>query len=172
VHNVRVDQIDETRRKAKEDPKAAMLDVAISGEWNPDDSEVQFTGPLKFVEGETTLAADFPPFLGGAGRAPTPLGYCFYGAMCCYGSTFATQAAMAGVEIKSLQIQLKLSVDFRTSLGLGEFPPFDRFEFEVDVTTDSDESEVQRVKELADKRCPAMWAMQNPVPFSITAKKK
>jgi len=172
MHNVRVDQINQTREKAKDDPKAAMLDVAISGEWNADDSQVQFMGPLKFVAGETEMQADFPPFLGGAGRAPTPLGYCFYGAMCCYGSTFATQAAMAGMEIKSLQIRLKLSVDFRGSLGMGEFPPFDRFDFEVDVSTDADESEVQKVKELADQRCPAMWAMQNPVPFSIKVQKK
>lgn len=172
MHNVRVDRIEETREKAKDDPKVATVDVAISGQWNIDDSLVQFTGPLKYVEGETILEADFPPFLGGAGRAPSPLGYCFYGAMCCYGSTFATQAAMAGVEIKSLQIRLKLSVDFRTALGVGQFPPFDSFDFEVDVATDADDSEVQRVKKLADERCPALWAMQNQVPFTVSASKK
>jgi len=171
MHNVRVDQIEETRSKAKEDPKAAMLDVAIEGEWHSNESEAQFAGPLKFVEGETTLEADFPPFLGGAGRAPTPLGYCFYGAMCCYASTFATQAAMAGVELKSLRVRLNLSVDFRNSLGLGDFVPFGPFDFQVEVDTDEDAQAVQKVKQLADERCPAMWAMQNKVDFKTEATK-
>lgn len=171
MHNVRTEKLEETRSKAADDPKAAMLDVAISGEWNTEENQIQFSGPLKFVEGEVTIEADFPPFLGGAGRAPTPLGYCFYGAMCCYGSTFATQAAMAGVELKALKISLNLSVDFRGSLGMGEFPPLGHFDFQVEVKTDADESAVQKVKQLADERCPAIWAMQNPVSFATAVTK-
>ena len=114
--------------------------------------------------------SDFPPFLGGEGRAPTPLAYCFYGAMCCYGATFATQAAMAGVELRSLQISL--SVDFRAALGLGDVPPLSSFDFQVEVETDASDNDVQRVKSLADERCPAIWAMQNPVAYSTSARKR
>lgn len=95
-----------------------------------------------------------------------------YGAMCCYGATFATQAAMAGVSLDSLAIRLALAVDFRTALGLGQFAPLSKFEFEVDVETQATDDEVQRVKQLADERCPAIWAMQNPVPFATVATKQ
>jgi uncharacterized OsmC-like protein len=91
--------------------------------------------------------------------------------MCCYGATFATQAAMAGVELRKLRVSLRLAVDFRTALGLGEFPPLDRFVFDVEVETDASDDEVQRVKQLAEERCPAIWAMNNPVLYSITASK-
>lgn len=171
MHNVRVEQIDETKQKARQDPEAAKLAVALDGSWRSDESQTQFAGTVAFPKGEVVFDADFPPFLGGEGRAPTPLAYCFYGAMCCYGATFATQAAMAGVEIADLKINLQLEVDFRTALGLGEFPPISSFRFTVDVDTDASDADVQRVKELADQRCPAIWAMDNPVPYTTTATK-
>ena len=31
--------------------------------------------------------------------------------------------------------------------------------------------DIQKVKELTDERCPAIWAMENPVPFTTTATK-
>ncbi len=47
----------------------------------------------------------------------------------------------------------------------------DEFVFEVDVETDSSDDEVQRVKLLADERCPAIWAMKNSVPYTTKATK-
>ena len=118
-----------------------------------------------------SFGADFPEFLGGEGRAPTPLAYCFYGAMCCYGATFATQAAMAGVSLDSMTISLDLDVDFRAALGLGDFPPMSEFKFHLEVDTSADEDDLARVKQLADEQCPAIWAMNNPVPHNITITK-
>lgn len=172
THNVRVERIEGTRATAHDDASAARLDVELTGEWNVDPSEVQFAGTVRFPQGETVFTADFPGFLGGDGRAPTPLAYCFYGAMCCYGATFATQAAMAGVELTALEIRLTLAVDFRAALGLGEFPPFEEFRFDVAVQTDASEEDVQRVKQLADERCPAIWAMTNPVAYSTVATRR
>jgi uncharacterized OsmC-like protein len=172
VHNVRTDQIDETRVKARQDPSAATLQVSLDGNWHSDEAAVQFAGTVAFPRGEVTFEADFPPFLGGLGRAPTPLAYCFYGAMCCYGATFATQAAIDGLEMRGLRINLQLEVDFRTALGLGEFPPISEFRFTVEVETDGSEEHVQRVKRLADERCPAIWAMDNRVPYSTVATKR
>jgi uncharacterized OsmC-like protein len=171
MHNVRLDQIGATAKAAVDDPAAAKLDVKLDGGWRVDEASAQFAGIVKFPKGETLFEADFPPFLGGEGRAPTPLAYCFYGAMCCYGATFATQAAMAGVHLKSLQISLSLSVDFRAALGLGDVPPLSSFDFQVEVETDASDDDVQRVKTLADERCPAIWAMQNPVAYSTEARK-
>ncbi|MFQ5966223.1 MAG: hypothetical protein ACE5MI_01280 [Acidimicrobiia bacterium] len=101
MHNVDTSAIAASAEAAPSDPSEAELAVHLEGTWNVDASEVQFQGDIDFPEGQVTLTADFPPFLGGRGRAPTPLAYCFYGAMCCYGSTFATQAAMAGVPIEA-----------------------------------------------------------------------
>lgn len=169
---MRVDQIEDTKKKAQQDPAAATLKVDLVGSWRADEDQTQFAGTIAFPKGEVVFEADFPPFLGGDGRAPTPLAYCFYGAMCCYGATFATQAAVAGVEIRDLRINLQLDVDFRTALGLGEFPPISEFRFTVELDTDASDEDVQMIKKLADDRCPAIWAMDNKVPHQTTAQKR
>ncbi|HVM11720.1 MAG TPA: OsmC family protein [Actinomycetota bacterium] len=171
MHNVRLDRIEETKGRAASDPQATMLQVNMAGAWQADDGDPQFAGTVTFAQGDARLEADFPPFLGGDGRTPSPLTYCFFGAMACYGATFAMQAAMAGVEIRDLRVTLALSVDFHTALGLGEHVPLSRFDFEVQVDTDASDEEIQRVKQLADERCPAIWAMENPVPYRTRAQK-
>ncbi len=171
MHNVRVEQITTTAEKAKQDASAAVVKINIKGDWRVDESQKQFAGLVTFPQGEFLLEADFPPFLGGAGRAPSPLAYCFYGAMSCYGSTFASQAAMAGVEIEQMHITLSLQVDFRTALGVGEFTPLSEFKFEVQVKSPATDEEIEKVKRLTDERCPAIWAMKNPVPYSTSARR-
>jgi hypothetical protein len=79
---------------------------------------------------------------------------------------------MAGVQLQSLQIALSLTVDFRAALGLGDIPPLSPFEFQVEAQTNASDDDVQRVKKLADERCPAIWAMQNPVAYAPTARRR
>ena len=171
MHNVNVDRLAASAEQATTDPGAALMAVHLEGGWNVSSDEVQFSGEVPFPTGSVTFAADFPEFLGGQGRAPTPLAYCFYGAMCCYGATFATQAAMAGVSVDSMTISLDLDVDFRAALGLGDFPPMSEFQFHLEVDTSASEEDLLRVKKIADERCPAIWAMNNAVPHSISVTK-
>ena len=171
MHNVRVEQINEKAQECTQNSDAATIEFNLEGEWRVSDQEKQFGGSLSYPQGELELNADFPPFLGGEGRAPSALAYCFYGAMSCYGSTFATQAAMAGIVLDEMKINLKLNVDFRGALGLGSFPPLKDFQFNVQVKSSASDEEVQKIKQLTDERCPAIWAMQNPVPFSTAATK-
>lgn len=167
MHNVRVENARRTAETAKTEPAAAQLKVELAGEWRVDESKPQFGGTVKFPKGETVFEADFPPFLSGEGRAPSPLIYCFWGALSCYASTFAMQAAMAGVEIKGLRSRLRLNVDFRGALGVADVPPLDTFKFEIAVDTDASDEDIARVKQLAEERCPAIWAMDHPVPHTI-----
>jgi hypothetical protein len=81
------------------------------------------------------------------------------------------QAAMAGVEIKALRSRLRLQVDFRGALGVAEVDPLDVFQFEIDVQTDASDADVARVKQLADERCPAIWAMDHQVPHTTEVRR-
>jgi uncharacterized OsmC-like protein len=171
VHNVRIDNARQTAEKAKTDASAAQLKVDLVGDWRVDETKPQFGGTVKFAKGEAIFEADFPAFLSGDGRAPSPLIYCFWGALSCYASTFAMQAAITGMEVTALRARLRLNVDFRGALGVAEVEPLDRFRFDIEVQTDSSDSEVARVKQLADERCPAIWAMNHQVPYTIDVRK-
>ena len=118
MHNVRVDQITTKTNECIDNPQAATIEFNLAGEWRVLNDQKQFGGNVSFPQGELLLESDFPPFLGGEGRAPSALAYCFYGAMSCYGSTFSTQAAMASIKLDEMKIKLKLSVDFRAALGM------------------------------------------------------
>ena len=168
MHNVNVDAIAATTEAAASDPDSATVKVHLGGSWNVDSDHVQFSGDVGYPDGMVTLTADFPELLGGQGRAPAALAYCFYGAMCCYAATFATQAAMEGVEIQDLSITLDVDVDFRPALGMGDFDPLSTFQFHLEVKTEASDEEVNRVKQLTDERCPAEWAMKNSVPHHVS----
>ncbi|MDP9266499.1 MAG: OsmC family protein [Chloroflexota bacterium] len=163
MHNVRVENARRTAEKASTDPGAAQVKVDLVGEWRVEESRPQFGGTVKFPQGETVFEADFPAFLSGDGRAPSPLIYCFWGALSCYASTFAMQAAVAGLALKGLRARLRLNVDFRGALGVADVEPLDEFRFEIEVQTDASDADVARVKRLADERCPAIWAMDHQV---------
>jgi len=164
MHNVRIDNARQSAEKAKTDPSAAQLKIDLVGDWRVDETKPQF-------KGETVFEADFPAFLSGDGRAPSPLIYCFWGALSCYASTFAMQAAMAGIEIKTLRSRLRLNVDFRGALGVADVEPLDVFRFEIDVQTDASDADIARVKQLADERCPAIWAMDHQVPHTTDVRR-
>ena len=171
THNVRVDAARATADKARGDPSAAQLAVDLRGEWRVDPTRPQFGATVKFAKGETTLEADFPAFLSGDGRAPSPLIYCFYGALSCYASTYAMQAAMAGVAIDGLTARLRLTVDFRGALAVTDVVPMELFRFELEVRSPASDAELDRVKALATARCPAIWAMDHQVPYEITVRR-
>jgi len=171
THNVRIDNARQTAEKAKTDSSAAQLKIDLVGDWRGDETKAQFGGIVKFAKGEAVFEADFPAFLSGDGRAPSPLIYCFWGALSCYASTFAMQAAMNGMEITALRARLRLNVDFRGALGVAEVDPLDVFRFEVEVQTKASEADVARVKQLADERCPAIWAMDHKVPHTTDVRK-
>lgn len=170
MHNVRVDAAQATAERARTDPTAAQLSVDLRGEWRTDPGSPQFGATVTYAKGETVIEADFPPFLSGEGRAPSPLLYCFYGALSCYASTYAMQAA-AGIVIEGLTARLRLTVDFRGALGVADVVPLDAFRFELEVRSPASDAELQRLKGLADARCPAIWAMDHPVPHTTTVRR-
>ena len=170
AHNVRVEHVMESAIRTARDPSVSVLDLEFEGAWRKDGSEPQFGGVVVFPRGRTLLEADLPSLLGGAGRAPSPLSLFFFGAMASYCSTFATQAALGGLSISDLHVQLWVSVDFAWALGQGTRAPLSALVIDLEVDTDASELEMQRVKRLTDERCPAIWAMGHPVPHRTVAR--
>ncbi len=52
-------------------------------------------------------------------------------------------------------------------LGLGDFDPMSEFTFNLDVKPTASDEAVAEVRKLTNERCPAIWAMNNPVPHHI-----
>ena len=166
MKNVRMEPLGKTIQMAKADPSALEIRLNLEGEWRMDESLPQFGGAIKLPSGETVmLESDFPPFLGGAGRNPSPLQYCFWGGMACFGSILAVIAAQEKIEIESLRIRTKGTIDFSQPLGLSQNPPIHGLTWEVMIKSSASEDTLDRLVELAEERCPASWMMRNIVPL-------
>jgi hypothetical protein len=112
THNVRIDNARQTAEKAKTDSSAAQLKIDLVGDWRVDETKAQLGSIVRFAGGERFSKRT--PRRSGAedGRAPSPLIYCFWGALSCYASRSPCRAAMNGMEITALRARVRLNVDF------------------------------------------------------------
>lgn len=162
MHNVHLETLQRTAAAAVEDSATARMQVELAGEWQVAGGP-QFRGRVPFPGGEIELTADFPPPLGGEGRAPSPLAYCFWGGIACYAMTYATEAAREGIELRGLRARVLAAVDLSRSLGVSDAPPVEKLTWELDVDADAPTETLARLKDLADERCPGYYCLTNPI---------
>lgn len=163
----------ETIQKAKADPDFLRFPLSLEGEWQMDEASPQFMSSFKIANGETVMfASDFPPKLGGKGRSPSPLQYCFWGGMACFASIFALMAAEENMEINSLKIRTTGTIDFSQPLGLNNNAPIQGLTWEVEVDSPMTQQELDRLVKLSEERCPASWMMRNIVPLKAIGIKR
>lgn len=168
MHNVNLAALEETTAKARETPEAVSQKVTLTGEWQTSEGETQFRGVIPFPGGETVFEADFPPPMGGAGAAPNPLAYCFWGGLACYAMTFAQESAREGIEIRRLRAELKTQVDQTRALGVSDRPPVERIDWRLEVDADADPERLKELKRRADAHCPGVWCVRNPVELTTS----
>ena len=120
------------------------------------------------IEGKQfTVDMDMPTKLGGWGTRPGALHYCLYGLASCYAYTFAAMAAMEGVTLNTLELEAEGHVDVSKVFGLSEKPIVEEVRWKVKVSSDAPKDKIEKLKKLAEERCPAVYCLTNPVKLTI-----
>lgn len=164
--NVQVDRLRESMRRAAEDPSAAVLQVEMEGSWDFTEGQPQYKGSVATpARGPVELVADFPPQYGGWGEAPSPIQYCLYASTGCFLSTYALVAALEGVALRSLKVKLSARLNMQRFLGAGDAPVVESMKWTVLADADAGMETLDRLRVLAEERCPATWCLRNPVPL-------
>jgi uncharacterized OsmC-like protein len=171
MHNIDTEALEATIAKATQDPGAVRQEVVLEGQWNTEPGQPQFQATIPYPGGEMTFQADFPPAMGGSGAAPNPLAYCFWGGLACYAMTFAQEAARQGIELRALGARAHATVDQTRALGLSDWPPVERIDWELEVDTDADAAKLEELKRLADEHCPGVYCVRNPVELHTSLSK-
>ncbi len=164
-NNVNVQKLQETRQGLEKGLQKAKKVNVIEGNWNTQEG-AQFEADIKFEGGKVALQCEQPTFLGGSGAHPGPMLYCLYGFASCFTATFAMVAAQENVELKSLRVKAESHVDFSRAFGLTENPPVEKVSITLFVQSDAPQEKIQEIEKLAQKRCPAIYCITNPVPLS------
>lgn len=168
-NNVNLDKLASSMAEMQKDPSKLKKINKVEGEWNLGEGS-QFRAEVSFENGKIKLEADQPSFLGGGGTNPGPLIYCLYGSASCYVATFATMAAMEGVELKKLRIVAESFIDLSKVFGLGEKPIAEKVKFTLFVESDAPKEKIKQIEELATQRCPAVYCLTNPIPLETELK--
>ena len=170
INNVDLSKVMEFGELIKNDPDKAKRTQVIEGEWLINEGGAQFRSAIKFEGGETVFEVDSPTFMGGGGKFPGPMHYCFYGLASCYTATFATMAAMLGIELKKLTTRVEADVNFSRVFGLGDQPVMEEVRVILNVVSDAPEDKIREAEELAIQRCPVVFTLKNPVKLTPSIK--
>ena len=172
MHNVNVEALEATAAAAAADPAAALQQVALTGDWQVEEGATQFTTQIPIPSGGVVdFAADFPPPMGGTGAAPSPLAYCFWGGIACYAMTFAQEAAREGIELRALRGRVDAQMDMTRALGLSEQPPLEEINWTLEVDSDADDAAIEKLRQIADARCPGAWCLRNPLTINTAVER-
>lgn len=161
LNNINLELQGKTVAKAKENNNSIPVEKTITGEFNLSGSP-QFSAYVTTEATKFELECDEPSVLGGPGVHPTPLTYLLYGVMACYSSSLASQCAVEGLELKDLKVRGKLIYDLGPAVIESGNPIIKGLKLEVISSTKLDE-QIKR----AWKKCPAVYAIQHPVPTEI-----
>ncbi len=162
-NNVDTQKVQEFEGKIKADPSAARKTQVIQGEWVLEEGDMQFQSKITYEGGETIFKVDNPTFMGGGGKQPGPMHYCFYGLASCYTGTFATMAAMLGIKLKKLTTRVEADVNFSRVFGVGSAPTMEEVRVILQVESDAPEEKIKEAEKLALARCPVVFTLRNPV---------
>ena len=132
LNNIDLARVRETLEKAKVDRSAVRRRVSMVGSWNLGEGP-QFRVNIKFEGGEQELLIDLPTFMGGGGRAPSPLHICLAGLISCFAGTIASVAAERGVRLRRLEVGADVQYDFSKTFGIEDRPIVESFEFIVKI---------------------------------------
>ena len=165
INNINAQAAGEFVEQVKAEATLAKKAKRIEGRWSFTEGEPQFSATMSHQTGDTTVRADFAPFMGGEGLAPDPIQYCLYGLAACYAGTFVGVAAAQGVVLRSLSVTAENRVDLSRSLGLSDNPVVEQVTLTVDVDSDADQGTIEELERLAGARCPGVYCLTNPIPL-------
>jgi len=168
VNNVDLEALRRAREEAKENPRALLKRLSISGEWRVQAQEPpQFLASLTYEKGSSTIEAESPAFLGGRGTHPGPLQLCLAGLASCFLSTFVGTCSEMGIRLRRARVHVSCEIDFRPVLGLEDAPINRGVEFVVEAEAE-DGRDLSEALRLAKERCPAVYSLSKPIAVSAS----
>ncbi len=162
VNNINMELHESTIEKARENNNSIPSEKTINGVFNLSGSP-QFSAQVPTQFTKFDLGCDEPSVLGGPGVHPTPLTYLLYGVMACYGSSLAAQCADEGMELRDLKVRGKLIYDLGPAVIESDIPIIKGLKLEI-ISSKNLDGQIKR----AWKKCPAVYAIQHPIPTEIS----
>jgi uncharacterized OsmC-like protein len=172
LNDVNVPKIKELDQAARQNPALAKGMFKVSSTWHRGTKAVIEVGRMnaggqsffpptrKFV-----MVTDDPDLLGGVDSAPTPAETLVAALAGCVTSGIAANAALFGVPLDRIDIELEADIDFRGVLGHDKSvrSGISDIRYTVTIQSPAPEDKVRKCKETIDRKSPVRDTIANPV---------
>ncbi len=171
INGVDVDALFEVLDLLKADPTKAQTIWKATTSWEGGD--VSRTRVGSWVVGGEELPQDFdimidePVELLGTGKYPNPQQVLFAAINACIMNTFVVNAAVRGIHLDTLEIELEGDIDLRGFLGIEESVPrgYTELRFVARVRGDGTREQFDEILEAACDHSPNFYTITKPVPM-------
>ena len=118
--------------------------------------------------GECRLVLDQAPALGGEARGPRPGEVVLMALASCQEHTYRVHAALLGIPLEHVRVELEGLVDSRGFLGdESVLPGFIEVRGTVSVRSSASDADLARLQEAVDRHCPVLDDLRRPVPVNL-----
>lgn len=173
LNGVDRDALAATIDAVKATPALAQVSFSLGSAWLTGCRQRSLTGDVRqnggIVESRTatyTLESDEPAALLGTDSAASPGEYVLQALAGCYAVTFATNAAVRGIELSSLKLEMEVDFDLQGFLNLDDSVRPGAQQIRVNVHAESPNASDEQLKELTtavQQRSPIRDTLANPV---------
>lgn len=166
LNRIDLDGFKKVQEEYRKDRSKCKKTLEVKGRWRLDVGYgPQFETIMKTERaGEITVQTDETIILGGGGTAVHPVHYCMVGFCGCFSAAFAKWTAMAGIELKKLDIRIVADIDLTTGFGIEDgIPAVENYQLEIFVESDAPMEKLNEVLEATKKRCFCMYCITTPI---------
>lgn len=111
------------------------------------------------------IESDEPPEIFGSDTAPNPQELLLAGIGACMTATYAMQATLAGIELRSVEVELRGTLDMRGPLELADVPRgYPEVSFRVHVDADATPEQVQALHQQCLRASPNFYHLTEAIP--------
>lgn len=132
---------------------------------------VNWTGGFRSVARIRDFApvpSDEPAGLGGTDTAPNPVEQLLAALGNCLAVGYAANASVAGIELKSLEVELSGQLDLHTFLGLNDgHAGFETIEATVRIESDATAAALAGLHDKVTRTSPVGHTLARPIPVTI-----
>lgn len=158
--------------------KATLSSTMEAFSANPDGAKLVFSAKTRLEEGVrcsakvrnfAPIATDEPPELGGKDSAMNPVELILCALGTCQEVMYAAYAAVMGIELESVEVDVRGYLDARGLFGMADvFPGYDKIRYETRITSSADPQAIKNLIGAVESHCPVLDTIVRPV--TVTGK--
>jgi len=159
---------------SQEELKTAVMGVIDAFTKNPDAAKAVFRSETELVnnlECKGTIR-DFPPFtidepkdIGGGNAGPNPVELMCLALGTCQEIMYGAYAAVMGIQLDELKVDVKGYLDFKGLLGMDENIPsgFTKVQYTTTIKSPASDEALRQLVDTAESHCPVHDSLTRPI---------